>query len=236
MPSLISTARRAGLLYVLMGLPAPVNLMYLTRKFIVPRDAAATMRNIAESQMTYRLAMLCGLVSAIGFVFLVMTLYEMFKDIDRRQARFMVGLVLVSATIGLVTTATEFGPLVTLNSAEALSAFTKPQLDALGFGFLRLRNATINVNTMLWGLWLLPLGILVIRSGFIPKFIGWLLILGCVSYMTASLTAILFPAYLARVTNVTLPLAAPGELCMMFWLLFGGARLRLSDPQPGFAS
>jgi hypothetical protein len=231
-----STARRAGLLYLLMGLPAPFNLMYMPRTFIVPRDAAATMHNIAESQMIYRLTVLAGLVSAIGFVFLVLTLYELFKDVDRRQARFMVGLVLVSATIGIVTTALEFAPLIMLNAADSLSAFSKPQLDALGFGFLRLRNATVNVNTMLWGLWLMPFGILVLRSGFIPKLFGWFLLLGCAAYVTASLTAILAPAYLGRVTTITLPLAAPGELCMMFWLLFGSGRVRLPNPQPSFAS
>jgi hypothetical protein len=105
--------------------------------------------------------------------------------------------------------------------------FTKPQLVALSLGFLQLNNAGNLINSSLWGLWLLPFGILVIKSGFIPKFIGYFLILGCLGYLVNSVTYILWPQYLHTVNNITLPISAPGELFMLLWLLIKGGRVPL---------
>jgi hypothetical protein len=229
------TARQAAFLYLLMGLPAPLNLLYLPGKFIVSNDAAATVRNIAANEMTYRLCVLAGMVSSLAFLFLVVTLYELFQDVDRRQARLMLVLVTASSTIGLITVLNEIAPLIILHSADSLSAFTQTQLDALSLGFLRLRNAGVNVNSALWGLWLLPFGLLVIKSGFVPKFIGAALLVSCVAYVVASVTSVLFPQYLGAVTKVTLPLGS-GELFMLLWLFIKGVRMQTPPVQPSYAT
>jgi hypothetical protein len=229
------TARQAAFLYLLMGLPAPLNLLYLPGKFIVPNDAAATVRNIAANEMTYRLCVFAGMVSSLAFLFLVVTLYELFQDVDRRQARLMLVLVTASSTIGLITVLNEIAPLIILHSADSLSAFTKTQLDALSLGFLRLRNAGVNVNSALWGLWLLPFGLLVIKSGFVPKFIGAALLVSCVAYVAASVTSVLFPEYLGAVTRVTLPLGS-GEMFMLLWLFIKGVRMQTPPVRPSYAT
>jgi hypothetical protein len=217
-------ARQAAFLYLLMGLPAPFNLLYLPSKFIDVSDAAATVRNIAADEMIYRLCVLAGLVSSLGFLFLVVTLYELLKDVDRKQARLMVILVAASATIGLVTVVYEIAPLIILRSADSLSAFSGAQLDAMSLGFLRLRGASVSINSALWGLWLLPFGILVIKSGFIPKFVGVALLVSSGAYVVASLTYVLFPEHFQAVSRVTLPLGS-GELFMLFWLFIKGVRM-----------
>lgn len=224
------TARQTAFLYLLMGLPAPFNLLYLPSKFIVAGDAAATVRNIAADEMTYRLCVLAGMVSSLAFPFLVVMLHELLHEIDRRQARFMVVLVVISSAIGLVTLVNEIAPLIILHSGDSLSAFTREQLDALSLGFLKLRSAGISVNSALWGLWLLPFGILVIKSGFIPKFVGVALLVSCVAYVVGSLTFVLFPDYHHAVSRVALPLGS-GEAVMLFWLLIKG--VRMPAPPPG---
>jgi hypothetical protein len=228
------TARQAAVLYLLMGIPAPLHLLYMPRKFIVFGDPAATVRNIAAGEMTYRLCVLAGMISSLAFLFLVVTLYELFQEVDRKQARLMVVLVAVSGTIGLVNVVNEIAPLIILHSADTLSTFTRGQLDALSFGFLQLRSAGVNINSALWGLWLLPLGILVIKSGFIPKFIGVALFVSCVAYVVGSLTYVLFPEHLRIVSRVTLPLGV-GELFMMLWLFIRGVRMPTPPAQPLYA-
>ena len=104
----------------------------------------------------------------ILFLFLGWALYNLFKDVDRRLAMLMVILVSVSATIGIVGTANLFAPLVLSSDAGFLSSFTKPQLDALAFTFLELRGSGITLNLAFWGLWLFPLGLLVLESRFFP--------------------------------------------------------------------
>ena len=225
------TARQAAFLYLLMGVPAPFNLLYMPGKFIVWNDAAATVRNIAADEMIYRLCMLAGLVSSLAFLFLVVTLHELFQDVDRRQARLMVVLVAVSSAIGLANLVNEIAPLIILRSADSLSAFTSEQRDALSLGFLRLRSAGISVTSALWGLWLLPLGILVIKSGFVPKFVGIALLVTCVSYVVSSVTFVLFPDYFRAVSRITLPLGV-GELFFMLWLFIKGVRLPTAPVQP----
>jgi len=210
-----------------MGLPAPMNLLYLPDHFMVAKDATATANNIAAEEFTYRIGILAGLVSLTFFVFLVLTLYRLFKDVDRSQARLMVSLVLVSVSIGLVILVFQLAPLIIQHRAASMPGFTKPQLDALSLTFLQLNNAGNLINSTLWGLWLLPFGILVIKSGFIPKFIGYFLILGCIGYVINSVTYILFPQYLHTVNNITLPIAGPGELFVMLWLLIKGGKVPL---------
>jgi hypothetical protein len=221
------TARFTGVLYLLMGLPAPINLIYFPGHFIVRGNAAATAQNIAADMFIYRIAVLCGLVSTLFFVVLVLSLYSLLKDVDRKQARLMVAFVLVAVAIGMVNLLNQIAPLVLLGGAEFASAFTKPQVDTLALAFLRLNAGGNLIASSLWGLWLLPFGILVIKSEFIPKIIGYLLILGCFAYLANSVTYILWPHYLGVVNSIALPLAGPGELSILAWLLIKGGKVPL---------
>jgi hypothetical protein len=220
-----ATARFTGVLYILMGAPAYFNLMYVSPTFIVPGDAAATARNITAGELTWRLGVLSMLASTIFMILLVMSLYNLLKDVDRKQARLMVVLVAVMVTLGLANLINQIAPLILLSGADFLSVFTKPQLDALALGFLRLRSNGINVEMAFWGLWLLPFGVLVYKSGFFPKLLGVLLIVGCFAYLTVSVTSIVLPAHSHGVNQVMLPFYAIGEAAMMLWLLVKGAKV-----------
>src|SRR5689334_1595446 len=125
------TGRSLGWLYLVTMLPAPLNLAFLPSHFLVPGDAAATAARIAAEPMLYRLCTLAGLVSSILFLVLALSLFRFFQDTDRRQARLLVVLVVLSVAVGLATLIVEVGPLIVLNGKEYWSAFSKPQLDAL---------------------------------------------------------------------------------------------------------
>ena len=224
-----ATARSIGALYVLTMTPAPLNLIYLPSRFIVAGDAAATARNITAGALTYRLLTLAALFNNILFIVLVLSLYDLLKDVDRKQARLMVAFVVVSVAVSLVNLLNELAPLMLLSGADYLSAFSRPELEALAYGFLRLRGTGLGIATAFWGLWLLPFGILVIKSGFIPRLIGVLLIAGCFGYLAQSVAAILFPARVHAVFNATLPLVAPGELFVVIWLLVKGGTVPLPE-------
>jgi hypothetical protein len=115
--------------------------------------------------------------------------------------------------------------LILFRGADFLSVFDKPQLDALGMLFLRLRGQGLVVNEIFWGLWLFPFGLLVMRSGFIPRILGVLLIVNGFAYLVASLTSLLLPAY-AGVVNQLLLIPETGELWVMLWLLIKGVRVQ----------
>ena len=224
-----ATARQAGVLYLLLALIGPIDDLYIPNTFIVPGDATATARKIASAELTYRLGIVSGLASHIIFLFLVLSLYQLLKDVDRKQARLMVMLVAVSVAAGVVNLANQIAPLILLSGDGFLSVFTKPQLEALALGFLRLRGNATYVDMAFWGLWLFPFGVLVIKSGFFPRLLGALLIVGCFAYLAVSFTALVFPAYRQPVSQVALPFFAVGELSMIVWLLVKGAKVPLPD-------
>ena len=216
------TARLAGTLYVAMGLPGAFTLVYIPSKFLVPGDATETASRIAAAPGLYRFGVFADLMCGVFAVWLAMVLYDLFKDVDRGQARLMVGFVFGMVAAGLVCTLMLAGPLVTTSGASYLSVFDKHQLDALTLAFLGLRSQGLHAATMYWGVWLIPLGILVYKSGFLPRLLGVLVIIAGCSYVVDCLVYYFLPDYGRIVANAsTLPQAA-GELGFTAWMLIKG--------------
>jgi predicted transporter len=222
MDSIQAAARRAGALYFLFSIMAIVG-EFAFPAFTVPGDATATARNITAGELTYRIGILTGLATHILFLFVVLSLYHLLKDVDRGQARLMVIFVSTGVAVALASLLSRLAPLILLSGDGYLSAFTKPQLDALALGCLRLHGSGITVATVFWGLWLFPFGILVIRSGFLPRVLGILLMIAGFAYLASSVTSLVLPAYRHAVSQVMMPLYF-GEVPIIFWLVLKGAR------------
>lgn len=106
-----------------------------------------------------------------------------------------------------------------------------PQRDALAYPFLSLHGHGFTVAQIFWGLWLFPFGVLVIRSGFIPRFLGVLLIIAGVGNLASAVTALVLPQYVDRVSPFAMALGF-GELPIIFWLLIWGAKPQPAAAQP----
>jgi hypothetical protein len=228
MPSATDTkriARRAGLLYLVMAVLAMIGYFYLAPKFVVSGDATATARAILDHEQLYRTTILINLISMVLFILVVAELYRLFEQVDRYQARLMVALVGTGIAAVLASFALNAAPLVLLGRGDELSAFTRPQLEALAYASLRVADRLGGVLTLLWGLWLLPFAVLTLKSGFLPKFLGVLLIITGVAYVVTCVTAIVFPAQLEAVNKVAFPLYF-GELIVVLWLAIVGAKPR----------
>jgi hypothetical protein len=210
------------------GAPA---LLYLP-KFIVAGDAAATAQKIAAGEQVYRLLLLGALAGAILFIVLGWSLYHLFESVSRKQALLLLVLVCASATISIIDVALLSAPLILQPRAGFLSALTREQLDALALAVLEIRNVELSANEALWGIWLVPFGILVIKSGFIPKIIGVLLLIASVGYVAMSAASIGFPTYAPAVDRVGM-LLIQGELTVILWLVIKGARRGFTSPSPG---
>lgn len=222
MNSLKARAHRAGVLYFAFMIVAIVG-EFLFPPFMVPGDATATARNITDGEATFRLAILTGLATFVVFILLVASLYGLFKDVDRGQARLMVLLVTVGVSVALANMILKFAPLVLLSGADYLSVFAKPQLDALSLAALRVHSGGLILTIAFWGLWLFPFGILVIRSGFLPKILGILLLVAGFAYVIGSFTSLVLPDYKQIVSRVVMPLYF-GEVPIILWLLIKGAK------------
>jgi hypothetical protein len=156
----------------------------------------------------------------------VLALYDLFKEVDARQVRLMVILgALLSIPISLLNVLNSIAALTLFKGTGYLSVFDRPQLDALGMTFIRLRSSGITIASIFWGLWLFPFGILVVRSRFIPRVLGYLLFLAGGGYLANAFTSLVLPAYTSAVGGVVMALEM-GELPIILWLVIWGARPR----------
>jgi len=229
MRSIQAPARRAGALYFLFMIVGLVDMLGFSG-FLVAGDATATARNIVAAELTFRIGILWDFGTLLLFIFLVVSLYSLLKDAAKWHAMVMVILVSVGVAVGFVNLLNKIAPLILLSGADYLSVFTKPQLDALVLGFLSLNSEGNTVDALFWGLWLFPFGILVVKSGFLPRLLGILLLVAGFAYVTSSVVAIALPAYSEVVSRAAMPLLF-GEFPIIFWLLIKGAKV--SPPQVG---
>jgi hypothetical protein len=216
-------ARVAGWPYIITCIPAPFSLLYVPNTLIVPGNATATAAKILANETMFRLAMAGELISAIAFILAVRALYFLLRDVNKRHASLMVTLFALSIPISCLNVLNDVAALVLLKGADFLSVFTRPQLDALAMVFLRMHSSGFIVAQIFWGLWLLPFGLLVYRSGFIPRILGVWLIINGFAYPAISFTALLLPQYRGIVSRITFPLLL-GEAAIMLWLVIVGAR------------
>jgi Domain of unknown function (DUF4386) len=214
--------RFAGLLYVLVSIPGAFALLYVPNKLIVHGNATATAQNIAASETLFRLGIAAELVSQILFMWVALALYDLLKGVNRRHAAVMLTLILVSIPIALLNELNAIAALILVRGADFLSVFDKAQRDALAMLFLNLHSHGFGIAAIFWGLWLVPLGLLVYRSGFLPRILGVLLMANCLSYVVNSFTYLIVPQYADIVSRWMMPLGF-GELLFMFWLLIMGA-------------
>lgn len=222
MSSTKKQARVAGLLYLLASLPGAFSLLYVPSHFIVSGDPASTANKIAGSELLFRLGILSELTGFIGFIFVVRALYRLLVGVSKTHASLMVTLMLISIPISLVNVLNETAAVTLIRGANFLSVFDEPQRNALAMLFLHLHFDGFLVAQIFWGLWLIPFGVLVYKSGFLPRILGVLLILACFGYLANTLVGFgLLPSDLASrvVGQLTI-----GELPIILWLVTVGAK------------
>jgi hypothetical protein len=227
MTSLKKKARIAGLLYLTL-LSAPLRLLYIPGKLFVAGNATATANNIAAHETLFRLGILSDLFTATMAIFLTLALYRLFKEVDHDLAALMVILgALMVTPIYFVNTINDAAALTLAHGGNFLSGIDKPQRDALVMIFLHMHGHGIRANEIFWGLWLFPFGLLVYRSGFLPRILGVWLMLNCFAYLATSVTGIMWPEHEQIVSNWVFPVMF-GELAVMLWLIIVGAKVRHS--------
>lgn len=226
----VKQARIAGAVYLLMVLTAPLSLIYIPGKLIVRGNATATATNILNNENLFRVEIIGGLIGQVIFICLAAALYRLLNEVNRTWAGLMVGFVLVSAAVGFLNELNNIAALILFRGADFLAVIDKPQRDALGMLFIRLHSQGHIINEIFWGLWLFPFGLLVFRSGFLPRLIGVWLMIGCVGWLALSVIALFFPLYY----DVAFRMAQPvlfGEIAIMLWFLIKGAKVeRVTAP------
>lgn len=225
------TARIAGFWYLLVAIFGAFNTMFVESKLFVSGDAAATVNNILASERLFRLGIMSNLITTICFLFLANALYKLFKSVDKDLVRLMVIFIIASVPLAYLEML-KFAPILLSSKAAYLSAFEPAQLQALAKVFLDLFEQGFFITYIFYGLWMFPLGLLVFKSGsgFIPKALGILLIVGCFGYLfnflssAGYLSAIFLPLNYKAITSLWMNITIIGEVLCIMWLLIIGPK------------
>jgi hypothetical protein len=224
MTSTRKQARLAGWLYFVIALTGPIGLVVVPGQLVVAGNATATADRIRASEWLLRLGIVTDLAHQVVAIFLVLALYRLFRGVNEGLARLVVILgALVSVPVVFANTLNHVAALVLVSGAGFLAVFERAQLDALAYLFVRLHAYGITIASIFWGLWLFPFGMLVIRSGFIPRVLGYLLIVAGAGYVVGSFATLGLAENGRVISQLVSPLVV-GELPIIFWLLIKGAR------------
>ena len=225
MKSAKTIARTAGLLYLMIILIGIFCLRYVPSTLIVPGDASATIHNISSKELLFRLGIVVGLIGYTLFLFLPLVLYKLLRPVNEPYAKLMVILAVVSVPISFVNMLNNFAVLSIVDGPDYLKAFDNGQLQAQVLFYLDQYDHGNLIAEIFWGLWLFPFGYLVFKSGFLPKFLGILLMAGCVGYLIDFLGHSLTPGYdESGISRFMILPAGLGEIGICLWLLIGGVK------------
>jgi len=228
----VKAARTAGFVYLAMILVAPFSMLYVPGKLIVRDNAAATAENILTHETLFRSSIFGDLIGHVIFICLAIALYRLLRDVNRTWAWLMVSFVLVSAAVGFLNTLNNVAALILFRGDEFLTVFDQVRREALGMLFIRLHSQGQFIDEIFWGLWLFPFGLLVFRSGFLPRFLGIWLIIACLAWIALSITAQFFPTHYSAAFAWLQP-AFFAEMAIMLWLLIRGANVKALPAQAG---
>ncbi|HRH42776.1 MAG TPA: DUF4386 domain-containing protein [Pyrinomonadaceae bacterium] len=219
------TARLAGFIYLIVVVTGIFSLAYVPAKLIVWGDANKTFQNIAESQFLFRLGIVSSVICYLAFLILPLVLYRLLRRFSESTAKLMVVLAVVSVPISFLNLSNKYAVLTLIKGADYLKNLRETQPATQAMQYLENYDNGILIVTVFWGLWLFPFGYLVYKSGFLPKILGIILMLGCIGYLVSFVGNTLSDDYggttVASVAKVPRTL---GEIGICLWLLIVGVR------------
>lgn len=219
-----TVARLAGVFYFLIG-GAAFNEGYVLSRVVKPGDAGATADNIRASATLFRIGFLGDLTAGAFWLLAALALHALLGHVDRKAATAMVTFAAVGAGIQILNQLNQYTALTLATGPAYQRTFGRSGADGLALLYTDIRANGYAVDALFFGLWLLPLGYLVFRSGNFPKVIGVLVAVAGCGYLADLFVGFLAPDLGADVAAfVTVPAAAAGELTFMVWLLVKGVR------------
>ena len=227
MHPLIRTARTTGLLYLALAVTGLLGFLVVRPRLFAAGDPGATLANLAEHATLARAGVAIELLVVLAQALTAAWFYRLFRTADPVAAAGIAAFGLVNAVAILV-------------SAALLATAAQLALDPVGDAAAAVQLLHVaaghawGAGAIFFGLWLIPMGRCVLASGWMPRPLGWILIVGGVGYVLSAFTAYLVPGAPAVADALVLP-ATVGELWMVGYLLIRGVRRPAPDrpaPEP----
>lgn len=212
-------SRIAGIFYLIVAITG-FFVMDTWTKIIVEGNISMTISNISANESLFRISLLSNVIMTLAWIMLSLLLHRIFKALSKMTSLIMVVLVLLGSSLTLFSTLTKTAALglVPTNSMESV--------DNLMTAFLKLSNSGTMFAYIFFGLWLLPLGILIYKSDISPNYVriplSILILIAGIGYL---IDYLVFQFSLPIDTNVT-QFTFYGEVFLLLWLLVKGIKVQ----------
>jgi hypothetical protein len=220
--TLCKTARIAGVLYLFIIIFA-ILAGVIRANLIMWEDAAATARNIMDSEWLFRISFMSDLIQITSYFLFGLTLYMLFKPINKTIALSMLVLNFFGAPIMAINMLNQFAALYLLSGADYLKVFRVDQLQALAMFFLNMHSYGYQIAFISYGGYFLPFGYLIYKSGYFPKFFGVMYNVAAIGFIDF-FVQFLLPKY-ADISPIALVPGGIAEISFCLWLLIKGVKV-----------
>lgn len=221
--SLKQTARLTGFLYFIFALTSVYNFLYVQPKIMVAGNIAETAKNMLANELFFRSGIAVAIIAHTLFIFVALFLYRLLKQVNNHQARIMVALVIAGIPVAILAAVLKITAL-SIFKGNLLTSLPLAHQQDIALTLMKVGTYGSQMITLYWGLWLIPLGLLVYRSRFIPKLPGVLLIINGIGYVISSFTFILFPESQPVISKFIFPTYFLGEIPLILWLMIAGVK------------
>ena len=214
MTSTRRSAQLTGLAYLILAVSGIVGFLLIRQQLYVPDGAARTAANLVAHEGLARLGIAADLVTVLAQAVAAVGFFLVFRRVDSVGAASITAFGLVNSVVVLVAT---------VFSATALQVALRggPTSASEALMLYDLNAATWNAGGLFFGLWLIPMGWLTLRSGSMPRVLGWILVVGGVGYVLSTFVSFLAPDASGLAGVLPLP-ATVGEVWMVGYLLIKG--------------
>jgi hypothetical protein len=219
------TARIAGLIYSIVIVTGTLYLQYIPSLYKLPVEATKFKAVIPTFESLFKIGIVCEIICWSLFLILPFILFRLLKTVNELYATLMVAFAVVQVPISFANLSNKFAVLNLISGSDYLKIYSDDQLYTQVKFYLHLYHEGNFLNHIFWGLWLLPFGYLVYRSGFLPKILGILLMIGCFGYLIDFFGTFLFPSYDQTIIPdyIILP-AGFGEIGLCLWFMIVGVK------------
>ncbi len=217
-------AKRAGFFYLAFVITC-IFAGIVRANLIAWGDASRTADVLGNSELLFRISSLVDLISAVLFVLSAWALYVLLKPVNKNVALLFLLLNAVGVAVQCNSLLNSFTPMLTYGNTDFIKAFQPDQFDALNLLFLNIYKSGFTIAQIFYGTWLLPLGYLVYKSGFLPKWLGILLIADFFGVMIWFFQYFLLPGY-DIITYPGLAIGFIAEFSLSLWLIIMGVKVQ----------
>ena len=205
----------AGAALLAMSALAGFGYVFAVQGLVTSADPGQTGHDILASQGLFRIGIVSLVVVVALDVVVAWALYRVFSPVNQSLSMLAAALRLVYAGVFMVAIGHLLAALHLITGTGSPSAFTGEQLNVMAMREISTFNDIWSVGQLLFGLHLLVVGYLALRSGYVPRLIGALLLIAGLGYSADSLGTILSTGSWTNISTYTFL----GEFLLALWLL-----------------